>query len=196
MPLNYNSKGCHLLQRVHQVNCIWFPPPPPPHVLCRHHHGAPPKRQPRPSQPGGHPAEGEPGALQGLHGVGGSGNMADSPADHQRQRWRPPPHPVAAGSLARGEVRATWQDDRNLAGTSTAPTCTKAYSSPTGRGSDQFIGSLLLETPMQPKKGMNFPSHSFRGRTPMYLSQKLPRTQSPIQSRHSVHICLIKYLCH
>lgn len=132
ITLNYNSKGCHLLQHIHQVNSIWFPPPFLPRVLCRHHHGAPPKRQPRPSQPGGQPAEGEPGALQGLHGVGGSGTMADSPADHQRQWWRPLPHPVAAGTLARGEVRAMWQDGRNPAGTSTTPTCAKANGSPVG----------------------------------------------------------------
>lgn len=112
-----------------------FPSSPSPCVLCRHHHGASPKRQPRPSQPGSEPTEGEPGALQGLHGVGGSGNMADSPADHQRQRWRPHPRPVAAhsaGTLTQEEVRATWQDDRNSRGISTAPTWAKPSSSPVG----------------------------------------------------------------
>lgn len=138
MPLNYTSEGCHPLQRIHSGKFhLVSPPLALPHVLHRHHHSSPPERQPRPSQLGCQPTEGEPGALKRPLRVSSGGDVAEAPADHKRQWQRRSPLPVAArpaGTLAQGQVRATWQDDRNwsssLAGTSTTPTGAKANGSP------------------------------------------------------------------
>lgn len=105
-------------------NSLWFPHPS--HVLCRHHHGSPTERQPGPPQPGRHPTAGGPGILPGLRGAG-SGDMAEAPADHRRQRRCRAPRPVAArpaGTRAPGEVRPLGGDragSPSPVGTSTPP---------------------------------------------------------------------------
>lgn len=137
-PSNYTSEVCHPLQRVRSGKLhLASPPLALPHVLRRHRHSSPAERQPRPSQLGCQPTDGEPGAGTQPLGVSGGGDTAEAPADRKQQRRRRSPLPVAArpaGAPAQGEVRATWQDDRSgsssLAGASTTPTGAKADGSP------------------------------------------------------------------